>query len=175
MDIELSDGQSFEIFQHVTVQSPVIFTTSYDEYAIRAFKVNSIDYLLKPITVEALQSGIAKIKTFAQSFSTTEAAPVQRIENLIRDLLKPAPEYRDRFLVQVGPRYLSIESGDIAYFYFANKTTFLKTWDGKKYLVDYTLDELEDMLPPNTFSAPTGKLLYTSARCTACMLFSIIS
>ena len=150
MDIELSDGQSFEIFQHVKVESPVIFTTSYDEYAIRAFKVNSIDYLLKPVTVETLQVSIAKIKTFAQSF-TTAVAPAQRIENLIRDLLKLAPEYRDRFLVQAGPRYLSIETADIAYFFLTNKTTFLKTWEGKKYIVDYTLDELETMLPPNTF------------------------
>ena len=151
MDIELSDGQSFAIFQKVKINSPVIFTTSYDEFAIRAFRVNSIDYLLKPITIEALQSAIAKIKTFAQSFATTDAAPQQNIENLIRELLKPPPEYRDRFLVQVGPRYLSIETGDIAYFYFSSKTTFLKTWDSKKYIVDYTLDELESLLPPNIF------------------------
>jgi two-component system LytT family response regulator len=150
MDIELSDGQSFEIFQQTKITSPVIFTTSYDEFAIRAFKVNSIDYLLKPVTVEALRSGIEKISAFTKSFSATDA-PQHRIEQLLQQLLKPPPQYRDRFLVQVGPRYLSIETEDIAYFYFTNKTTYLKTGDGKKYIVDYTLDELQDLLPPHLF------------------------
>lgn len=150
MDIELADGQSFAVFQKVKVDSPVIFTTSYDEYAIQAFKVNSIDYLLKPVTADALRAGIAKITTFAQSFSPASDSQ-QRIERLVRDLLKPPPEYRERFLVRTGPRYYSIETADVAYFYFSNRTTFLKTWNKDAYTVDYTLDELEDLLPPTVF------------------------
>lgn len=119
LDIELSDGQSFDIFTQVTVTCPVIFTTAYDEYALRAFELNSIDYLLKPINPVALQRALEKFgqlkQTYGEKFSTS------RLEQLIRDLSQPSsvvtPSYRERFLVRLGQRLLPIEATDIAYFY----------------------------------------------------------
>ncbi|HEX8530493.1 MAG TPA: LytTR family DNA-binding domain-containing protein [Cytophagales bacterium] len=151
MDIELADGQSFEIFNRVAVQSPVIFTTSYDEYAIRAFKVNSIDYLLKPVKREELRAALDKLRALAQQLHPAGEPPADRIEQLIRGLAQPVKEYRERFLVKLGQRYVSLETGDIAYFYYEDRLTFLKTWKNERHLVDYTLDELEAMLPPKTF------------------------
>jgi two-component system LytT family response regulator len=148
MDIELSDGQSFEIFDQVPVKSPVIFTTSYDEYAIQAFKVNSIDYLLKPIKPEDLQAALDKLKNFSYHLPT--AAPAA-IEQLLRQLRPPQSEYRERFLVKSGQRYFSIAVDDIAYFFYRNRVTFLKTWKKEVYYLEYILDELEEMLSPRLF------------------------
>jgi len=114
MDIELADGQSFEIFNLTEVKSPVIFTTSYDEYALKAFKVNSVDYLLKPIQKEELQSAINKFKT-----TQANTASGINIESLVKELqskLQPK-EYRKRFLVKHGQKLVSIETNDIGYFY----------------------------------------------------------
>jgi two-component system LytT family response regulator len=102
MDIELSDGQSFAIFDQVAVTTPVIFTTSYDEYAIQAFKVNSIDYLLKPVKPEDLQAAINKLKTFGNHLPFAQSAAV---EQLLRHLHRPEAAYRERFLVKSGQRY----------------------------------------------------------------------
>ncbi|GAA4467578.1 LytTR family DNA-binding domain-containing protein [Nibrella saemangeumensis] len=148
MDIELSDGQSFSIFEQVTVNSPVIFTTSYDEYAIRAFKVNSIDYLLKPIKIEDLQAALVKFRNLS---SHLPPGPSLRLEELLIQLRQPVKEYRDRFLVKVGQRFFSIEVDDIAYFYYHDRITFLKTWKKEVYCLDYILDELEGMLYPKAF------------------------
>lgn len=147
MDIELSDGQSFAIFNQVDVKSPVIFTTSYDEYAIKAFKANTVDYLLKPIRESDLQMALQKLQGLKQQFSTAPAG----LENLLRDLQYKGKEYRDRFLVKTGQRYFSIETENIAYFYYANRVTYLKTWKNEQYYLDYILDELEEMLSPNVF------------------------
>lgn len=148
MDIELSDGQSFEIFDQVPVKSPVIFTTSYDEYAIQAFKVNSIDYLLKPVKPEDLQTAIEKLKNFSHHLPGSAPAA---IEHLLRQLRPQEKEYRDRFLVKSGQRYFSIHADDIAYFFYRNRVTFLKTWKQEVYYIDYILDELEEMLSPRIF------------------------
>jgi DNA-binding LytR/AlgR family response regulator len=148
MDIELSDGQSFGIFDQVVVSSPVIFTTSYDEYAIRAFKVNSIDYLLKPIKPEDLKGALEKLKNLGRHLPT---GPSAGIEQLLRELRRPEKEYRERFLVKLGQRYFSIEAEDIAYFFYNNRVTYLKTWEKQVYCIDYILDELEEMLSPKTF------------------------
>jgi two-component system, LytTR family, response regulator LytT len=148
MDIELSDGQSFSIFDQIQVTSPVIFTTSYDEYALRAFKVNSIDYLLKPVKPEDLEAALEKLKTLGQHLPSVYQSG---IEQLLRELRRPEKEYRERFLVKTGQRYYSIEVNDIAYFYYHNRVTFLKTWKKETFFIDYILDELEDMLPPRSF------------------------
>jgi two-component system, LytTR family, response regulator LytT len=148
MDIELSDGQSFAIFDQVAVTTPVIFTTSYDEYAIQAFKVNSIDYLLKPVKPEDLQAAINKLKTIGNHLPFAQSAAV---EQLLRHLHRPEAAYRERFLVKSGQRYFSIEVDDIAYFFFRNRVTFLKTWKKESYYIDYVMDELEEMLPPQDF------------------------
>jgi len=148
MDIELADGQSFEIFNMVEVKAPVIFTTSYDEFALKAFKVNSVDYLLKPIQVEDLQVALAKYKKLAASKSGDV-----NIETLVKQLqqqLQPK-EYRKRFLVKHAQKLVSVDVDEIGYFYSDGRLNFFKTSDNKKYVVDYTMDELEDMLDAEKF------------------------
>lgn len=145
MDIELADGQSFEIFNLTEVKSPVIFTTSYDEYALKAFKVNSVDYLLKPIQKDELQSALEKFK---KNHASAIGKADINIDSLVKELqLKLQPkEYRKRFLVKNGQKLVSIEVSDIAYFYSDGRLNFFKTIDNKKFVVDYTMDELEEML-----------------------------
>lgn len=155
MDIELSDGQSFEIFNLTEVKSPVIFTTSYDEYALKAFKVNSIDYLLKPIQKEELQTALSKYRQLQTSYSGVEpkAAAEINLESLVKELqqkLQPK-EFRKRFLVKHAQKLVSVEIDEIAFFYSDGRLNFFKTTDNKKYVVDYTMDELEDMLDPEKY------------------------
>lgn len=149
MDIELADGQSFEIFNLTEVKSPVIFTTSYDEFALKAFKVNSVDYLLKPIQQEELQVALEKFRKTQSSVSKEDVS----IDSLVKQLqqkLQPK-EYRKRFLVKNGQKLVSIEVTDIAYFYSDGRLNFFKTTDNKKFVVDYTMDELEEMLEPERY------------------------
>lgn len=153
MDIELSDGQSFEIFNQTTIKSPVIFTTSYDEYALKAFKVNSIDYLLKPIQKEDLEAAIQKLRQMKELYKTEEAKPDVSIDNLVKELqqkLQPK-DYRKRFLVKHAQKLVSIEVDEIAYFFSDGRLNFFKTYDNRKFVVDYTMDELEDMLDPEKY------------------------
>lgn len=148
MDIELADGQSFEIFNLFEVQSPVIFTTSYDEYALKAFKVNSVDYLLKPIQKDELEAALNKL----QKLRGVEKQELN-LDNLIKELqqkLQPK-EFRKRFLVKNGQKLVSIEVDDIAYFFSDGRLNFFKTKDNKKFVVDYTMDELDEMLNPEEF------------------------
>jgi len=166
MDIELSDGQSFEIFEQIQVRSRVIFTTSYDEYALQAFKVNSIDYLLKPIQREDLERSLRKLRELAGDETRTAAEPsLLNIEKLLRELQggsqSAGKEYRKRFLVKQGQKLLSIEVGDILYFYTDERFSFFKTRANQKFLVDYTLDELADTLDPAMFFRPNRGLIIT--------------
>ncbi|HQW92981.1 MAG TPA: LytTR family DNA-binding domain-containing protein [Ferruginibacter sp.] len=150
MDIELLDGQSFEIFNQVDVKSPVIFTTSYDEFALKAFKVNSVDYLLKPIQKEDLAAALDKYK---KMFGAAAPAPSINMEMLVKELqqkLQPTA-FRKRFLVKNVQKLVSIETDDIAYFYSDGRLNFFKTFDNKKYVVDYTMDEMEEMLDPERY------------------------
>lgn len=154
MDIELADGQSFEIFDKIEVKSTVIFTTSYDEYALKAFKVNSVDYLLKPVQKEDLQMALNKLKNLQSMYGSnnTSADPLN-VDSLVKELrqkLQPK-EFRKRFLVKHAQKLISIEVQDIAYFYSDGRLNFFKTNDNKKYVVDYTMDELEDMLDPDRY------------------------
>lgn len=153
MDIELCDGQSFEIFDKVDVKSTVIFTTSYDEYALKAFKVNSVDYLLKPVQKDDLQIAIDKYKNLKVLYKDANEAPVFNIENLVKELQQKmqGKEYRKRFLVKQAQKLVSIEADQIAYFYSDGRLNFFKTYDNKKFVVDYTMDELEDMLDPEKY------------------------
>lgn len=151
MDIELSDGQSFEIFNQVEVKCPVIFTTSYDEYAIKAFKVNSIDYLLKPVETEDLSAALEK-------YYWLEANPINKtasvnINNLVKELRNQlrTPGYRNRFLVRQGQQLKSIEVNDIAYFFAEGRLCYFLTWDKHKYVLDYTLEELEEIVDPTEY------------------------
>jgi two-component system response regulator LytT len=155
MDIELADGQSFEVFNLTEVKSPVIFTTSYDEYALKAFKVNSVDYLLKPVQKEELQAALQKYRQLHAAAKATDGNGKSDInlESLVRELqqkLQPK-EFRKRFLVKHAQKLVSVEIDEIAYFYSDGRLNFFKTTDNKKYVVDYTMDELEDMLDPEKY------------------------
>lgn len=152
MDIELADGQSFEIFDKTEVKSTVIFTTSYDEFALKAFKVNSIDYLLKPIQKDDLQVAIDKFKNLKNIYGKSESSPLN-VDSLVKELqqkLQPK-EFRKRFLVKHAQKLVSVEIDEIAYFYSDGRLNFFKTYDNKKYVVDYTMDELEEMLDPEKY------------------------
>ena len=148
MDIELADGQSFEIFNLTEVKSPVIFTTSYDEYALKAFKVNSVDYLLKPVQKEELQAALNK---FAKLRNDNK--PDINIDSLVKELQQKLQhkEYRKRFLVKHAQKLVSIDIDEIAYFYSDGRLNFFKTADNRKFVVDYTMDELEEMLDPEKY------------------------
>ena len=164
MDIELADGQSFEIFKQVELKCPVIFTTAYDEYALKAFKVNSIDYLLKPVKEEELRTALARF----HRVSTNSTGHLQNpdINALLRALNKLPNEkkYRDRFLVKQGQKSFSVEVNDIAYFFTSNTLNYILTKTNEKFIVDYTLDEIEQALDPkNFFRANRQMVLSTSA------------
>jgi two-component system response regulator LytT len=152
MDIELADGQSFEIFEQTPVESPVIFTTSYDEYALRAFKVNSIDYLLKPIKRHELEASLEKHRKLRNP-AEPETGGKMAIDALVQQLrqqIQPA-EYRKRFLVKHLSQWMPVEVADIAYFYSEEGVSLFRTRTNQKFSVDYTLDELEAMLDPLQF------------------------
>lgn len=153
MDIELSDGQSFEIFNRVKIQSPVIFTTSYDEYALKAFKVNSVDYLLKPIQKEDLAAALQKLGSIRDLYQQSAPAAPVSIDSLVQELQKKLQpkEYRKRFLVRHAQKLVSIDTEEIAYFFSDGRLNFFKTYDNRKFVVDYTMDELEEMLDPQLY------------------------
>jgi two-component system response regulator LytT len=151
MDIELADGQSFEIFNRITVKSTIIFTTSYDEYALQAFKVNSIDYLLKPVQKDELQRSLKKFEDLRNPVERSHEK--ENLANILKKLSLTAPlkEYRKRFLVRQGQKLISVEVNEIAYFYIDERVSLFHTFQGQKYIVDYTLDELVDLLEPESF------------------------
>ncbi len=148
MDIQLSDGISFEIFEHIKITNPVIFTTAFDEYMLRAFRVNSIDYLLKPIKTEELSNSLKKYEEIRSAFVKEDR---QDINTLIQHIKLDDKKYKNRFLVKKGDKLLSIESSDIAYFQTRNGVVSLVTQAGRKHLIDYTLDELGQQLDPDDF------------------------
>ena len=145
-DIQLSDGLSFGIFKNIEVQCPVIFITAYDQYAIDAFKVNSIDYLLKPIKKDDLQVAINKFKKLNRS-----ETPSLDINKVLEVFNHPKTEYKTRFIVRYGEHIKTIKIEDAAYFYTEDKINFLTTNEGRRYIIDYNLDALESMLDPKTF------------------------
>ncbi len=147
MDIHLDDGQSFSIFDQVELNIPVIFTTAYDDYMIRAFKVNSIDYLLKPINPEELSGSIAKFNKLRNNSILKPEA----IREFLSSALKQEPEYKSRFLITQGTKIKTVAVEEVAYFYSEEKITFLVTHDGQRLLVDYTLDKLSNLINPKHF------------------------
>jgi DNA-binding LytR/AlgR family response regulator len=174
LDIHLADGLSFELFEQVKVTCPVVFTTAYDQYAVRAFKVNSVDYLLKPIDGEELRQAVAKLRqrlpaTATEDFgtkssvsstkSTPENAPLAPVLDaatlaaLLQQLRQPAPvaSYKSQFVVRVGEHLKVVPVEQVAYFFSLEKTTLLQSTDGRKYVVDYTMEQLEGLLDPSQF------------------------
>ncbi|MEM7374294.1 MAG: LytTR family DNA-binding domain-containing protein [Bacteroidota bacterium] len=146
LDIHLADGDSFSIFDQIDVKIPIIFTTAYDQYAIRAFKLNSIDYLLKPIDKEELAFSIEKFRQ-AQSSQTSD------FSELIASMKesRTQAEYQKRFMVTSGEKIKSIPIDEVAYFFGQQKYVFLITKDHRRHIVDFTLGKLEGLLDPNQF------------------------
>jgi DNA-binding LytR/AlgR family response regulator len=153
MDIELGDGQSFQIFDQVTVLSPVIFTTAYDQYAIKAFKANGIDYLLKPIDESELQGAIHKYNNL-----TNPGIDYSVLREMLTST-QPKREYKQRFMIQAGSRIRSIAVAEIAYFYYIEKAVFLCTGDNHHYPTEYSLDKLEELINPADFYRINRKML----------------
>ncbi|AUD00518.1 LytR/AlgR family response regulator transcription factor [Spirosoma pollinicola] len=151
MDIHLEDDLGFRIFEQTQLTTPVIFTTAYDEYMIQAFKVNSIDYLLKPINYDELVAAIEKYKALKKQFgqATSTSHDLETLLNLIGK--SKQTDYKERFMITVGTKIRSIETGDIAYFYLEEKVVFLVTKDGLTLPVDYSLDKLTQVLNPRRF------------------------
>jgi DNA-binding LytR/AlgR family response regulator len=157
LDIQLSDGSSFDIFEQITVAVPVIFTTAYNEYALQAFRVNSIDYLLKPIEEEALGAALQKLSSLKNQLAGKSAAfSPQQLDNLLR---QPLADYKTRFLTTLGDRIRYVPVEQIAYFFAEDNTVYLVTQDRKKYILDYTLDHLETLVDPRHFFRITRKYL----------------
>ncbi|TDS15456.1 LytTR family two component transcriptional regulator [Maribacter caenipelagi] len=151
LDIQLSDGLSFEIFDVIEVHSAIIFTTAFDEYALKAFKLNSIDYLLKPIDDEDLEQAVKKYrKRFASAGEPNKIA--LDFDDIKKLLVNPLErEYKKRFTAKVGQHLKIINSEDVECFYSENKGTYAATKDGRNYLLDTTLEQLEDELKPQVF------------------------
>jgi len=148
MDIQLLDGMSFEIFTEVDIKSPVIFATSFDNYAIQAFKVNGIDYILKPVDIEELKKGLNKFKLLQNTFSKKNTP---NIDSVIKTMNINTGKYKSRFLLKRGQYFTSVSAEDIFCFYIENQLVSLITAKKDCFSVDYTLDELEQILKPETF------------------------
>lgn len=141
LDIHLADGSCFEIFQHVKIERPIIFTTAYDQYALQAFKLNAVDYLLKPIKKEELEQAINRARP------RLEAATIDYVK--LAQALNAQQE--KRFLVKIGQQIKLINIDEAAYFFSQNKITYLVAYNGKKYPVDYSLEAVEGMVDPKHF------------------------
>ena len=144
LDIQLSDGLSFSIFDQVAVNTPVIFTTAYDQYAIKAFQLNSVAYLLKPVRKTELRESLDKLESLQNSFNID-------FDRLAALLEGKKPDFKKRFLIQVGRKFRKIEISDIAYFFAQDKTIFLKTFQSQIFPIDHTLDMLEGLIDPERF------------------------
>lgn len=155
-DIQLADGNSFEIFKKVKLSTPVIFTTAYDQYAIQAFQVNAVDYILKPIDPKDLERAIVKFKS-QQLKSGIDLG-------MIKDLLEPKTQsFKSRFLVKYGEKIQSIPVEQISFFFSEERVTFLQTHEGKKYVIDQTLEQTEQQLDPKEFFRINRKYLCSLA------------
>ncbi len=147
MDIQLADGLSFEIFEQVEIKVPVIFTTAYNEYALKAFKVNSIDYILKPLDKDEVAAAFRKYENLTGQLQPRD----KMIESIGAAMQMLTKRYKERFVIKVGEHLRSVEVGDVLYFYSLEKTTFAVTSDARKHVLDFTLDQLEGLVDPAKF------------------------
>jgi len=146
LDINLADGSAFEIFEQIEIRTPVIFTTAYSQYALRAFEEYSIDYLLKPVTREKLKNSLNKLKLLYQG-----AELANNLQDIYKAIHQINTENERRFLVQLGNKFRVVESKEVAYFQSEDKVTFLVTWENKRYPIDQSLRSLETTLSTRDF------------------------
>ncbi|MEM6360787.1 MAG: LytTR family DNA-binding domain-containing protein [Bacteroidota bacterium] len=155
-DIRLLDGLSFEIFKQVDYKGAVIFTTAYDQYAIKAFEVNSIDYLLKPVQKEKLKNSLEKFK----SLNSAMESPFP-YEELVAMIKGQQQEYKSRFMVRTGNKIVAVPVEKISYFYSQNKLTYIVTHDNKKYPLDQPLEVIDKQLDPKQFFRANRQFIIT--------------
>jgi len=153
VDVHLADGLSFEIFSKLSIDTPIIFTTAYDEYAIKAFKLNSVDYLLKPIGINDLRDAIEKLN----KFSNKQQSSI--IENIANAYLNINKQYKNRFMVKMGDSIVSVKTEDVLHFIAEDGITLMVTSNGKRYPIDFTLDQLEGVVSPDLFFRINRKVL----------------
>ncbi|MEP4532756.1 MAG: LytTR family DNA-binding domain-containing protein [Cyclobacteriaceae bacterium] len=170
LDIELGDGLSFDVFSQVKNNTPIVLTTAYDQYALRAFKEKSVDYLLKPIDKDELKAAIEKYKNWARDKKEFD------MQSLLA-AIKPSNErsYQQRFMVTLGEKIKSVQEKDVAYFFSEDRYTFLVTNQGAQHIINYNLGDLETNLDPDKFfrinrkfiiaySAISGMIAYSKSR-----------
>lgn len=145
MDIQLDDGLCFEIFETISIDVPVIFTTAYDEYTLKAFKVNSVDYLLKPVDEDLLNSALEKFKKLHYNNKDPFKRDFRQLINEFRN------QYKSRFLIRIGEKFRSVTTGEISHFHINERNVFLRDFHGRDYGVDYSLEQLQSMLDPRKF------------------------
>lgn len=157
MDIHLSDGISFDILSEVSVSVPIIYVTAYDQYAIKAFKTTGIDYLLKPITQDDLNTALEKFDSLQRH--SDEELLLKNLETLSLIQQQEKPVYRQRFLVKTGTQLVPVKSEEIAYFYRKDDLVFVRVFDGKSYLIDHALNHLQKVMDPASFFRINRQLL----------------
>ncbi len=160
LDIQLNDGICFSIFEQSKVESMVIFTTAYDEYAIQAFKVNSIDYLLKPIKRDKLLQAINKFEKMSKA-QGEEVDPVD-VREVLNAIKQGEKKYRKRFLISGTTAYFKIQAQDVAYFYTENRVSYAVTFDAKEHILDLTMERLEEQLDPELFFRANRSVILNS-------------
>ncbi|MEN7551153.1 LytTR family DNA-binding domain-containing protein [Rapidithrix thailandica] len=170
MDIQLTDGLSFEIFKQIEIQKPIIFTTAFDEYALEAFRVNSIDYLLKPISFQSLSDSMKKLENIRHELSRREEVQSPSLEKLLEAFNQP--KYTERFLVKLGDHIHSISTNQVICFYAEGRNTFLITTGQRKYILDHKLESLEEMLDPKVFFRVSRSFILHIERITDVMIYS---
>jgi len=159
MDIQLSDGLSFDVFNKIKVTVPVIFTTAYDEYAIRAFKVNSVDYLLKPIKQDDLNNALDKFESISKKYGeATTTLNLNQVEQLL-NLNKQ--QYKSRFIAKIGDQIKHIDINDVAYFQAEDNEVMIITKSNSKYIIEYSLDQLGGLLDPGAFFRANRSFIVT--------------
>ncbi|QSE95974.1 LytR/AlgR family response regulator transcription factor [Fulvivirga lutea] len=168
MDIQLLDGKSFEIFNQLKVYKPVIFTTAFDEYALEAFKVNSIDYLLKPITYQDLESSINKLKNLKANLPGSQSHV--NLNEVLAQLQQKT--FKTRFMVKLGEHIRSVATKDVALFYAEGRDVYLVTNENRKFIIDYKLEELDDMLDPKDFYRANRSFILNIEAITDVVVFS---
>jgi DNA-binding LytR/AlgR family response regulator len=169
MDIQLADGLSFEIFERIKVPCPVIFTTAYQEYAIKAFKVNSIDYLLKPIAWDDLEAAFLKFKSQAASVPAPSTVTIEILDK-VKEMMRK--QYKTRFVIKVGDHLKSIPVEDVLFFYSLDKGTYICTNDFKNYLIDYSLDRISEMVDEQRFFRINRKYILSNQSIADIVIYS---
>ena len=145
MDVELADGICFEIFRQVDVKAKVIMTTAYDSYALKAFEAGSVDYLLKPVDADALQRAVARVR---KSESNIDVAALMK---LMEQKSAPKKEYKERYIIRINDRIVPLNTSEIAYVYSEEKNNYLVTFDEQRYIIDSSLDVINEDLNPDNF------------------------